>query len=159
VPSVSLGPVNVLLRGKSFYEPLPSADRSTRGGAGEVQTEVLAPGEGEVRSMVDMTKASGQTQSLRYLAEDILDDENIAPADRRAKWRAGFDGEEITEPQVVEVAEKALVAAGKPEAYAQLATDIHEMLRSELWECAALETLLGPEGDKATAKLEEDDEL
>jgi C4-dicarboxylate transporter DctM subunit len=158
VPSVSMGPVNVLLRGEEFYEPMPGADRSTHGGDG-AETKILAPGEGDVRSMVDITKVTEQSQSLCYLAEDIVGDEDIAPAERRAKYRAGFEGEEITEKPLVEAADKALAAAGKPEAYEQLQKDIREMLRSDLWECAALETLLGPDGDKAGAKPEKDSDL
>jgi hypothetical protein len=159
VPSVSMGPVNVLLREEPFYEPLPGAGGSTRGADGQLETKILQPGEGDVRSMVDITKVTEQSQSLCYLAEDIMSDEDIPPAERRTKYRAGFEGEEITEKPLVEAAEKALAAAGKPEAYEQLQKDIREMLRSDLWECAALQTLLGPDGDKAGAKTEKDSDL
>ena len=158
VPSVSLGPVNVLLRGEEFYEPLPGAESVAQGkaGADEIAETILEPGEGEVRSMVDMTKATEQAQSLCYLAEDVLDDDAIAPADRRTKWRAGFEGEDITEKGLVEVVDAALKKAGTTTAYDELQTTIREMLRNDQWSCQALQTLLGPDGDKAGAAPAED---
>lgn len=159
VPSISMGPVNVLLRGEAFYEPLPGDDDSTHagGGAGAVEAEILEPGEGKVRSMVDMTKATEQAQSLCYLAEDVLDDDAVAPADRRSKWRAGFESEDITEQGLVEVVDDALKKAGSKDAYDDLQKEIREMLRNEQWACEALGTLLGPEGDKPRAKADAED--
>ncbi len=148
VPSVSLGPVNVLLRDQPFYESLPDADGNKPGAsAGPVvgsSGEILKePGEGTVRTMVDITTVTNEMLNMCFLAEDVLGDEDVKPADRIAKWRAGFEDEEIVNPGVIELAERAMEQAGSKEAYVGLQKEVDAILKTG-WKCEALETLLGP---------------
>ncbi|MBV1862760.1 MAG: TRAP transporter large permease subunit [Nannocystaceae bacterium] len=149
VPSVSVGPVNVLLRDKPFYEPFPEAkavDPSVPGGgslAEAAATVKLPTEEGKVRTMVEITAISGQLESLCYAAEDVLDDDDIKPADRIQKWQDSFEDEDISSPDVLELAAHAIEKAGTPEAYQSLRKEVDAVLKND-WECEALGTLLGP---------------
>jgi hypothetical protein len=80
-----------------------------------------------------------------------MDDDKIKPADRRKAWRDAFEEDEIVEESVVGVADDALEIAGTPEAYEELRKAIDGRLKNN-WQCEALKTLLGPEGDKAIEK-------
>ncbi len=129
IPSVSMGPVNVLLRGKEFYEPLPEpgGGRKGAGGLSASGDPILEAGEGEVRSMQDITAMTEQTQSLCYLAEDVLDDE-AAPDKRVQAWLDEFEEEEINNPTVVEWAKAAAAKQGDPAAYTTLIKQVDDAL-------------------------------
>ena len=161
VPSVAMGPVNALLRGKDFYEPLPGSkaaeEKAAAVAAGAGDTKILQAGEGAVRSMGDITEVTQASQDMCYAAEDVLDDDDIKPEDRRKAWRDSFEDEEITEASVIAVADDALKVAGTPEAYIGLQKAIDGRLKNN-WQCKALETLLGPEGDKVIEKKEGEEE-
>lgn len=159
VPTVSLGVVNVLLRDKPMYESLPEAKPPGESGPaaslGDVASTVKLPTEeGKPRTMVEITVISGQLESLCYAAEDVLDEDDIKPEDRIKEWQNLFEEEEISSPDVLELAAHAVEKAGTPEAYATLRKEVDAVLKND-WECEALETLLGPA--KAAAKPEGED--
>ncbi len=153
IPTVSLGAVNVLLRDKPMYESLPEAKPASAGGPGGGALAVNAAdqglpsgdGEGKPRTMADITADSSQLLSLCFLAEDVLDDEDIAVDARVKAWRDGFEEEEVNNPGVIDIADRAMAKAGTPEAYDQLRKDVDAVLKTG-WECEALKTLLGPAG-------------
>ncbi len=161
VPSVAVGPVNVLLRDKPFYEPFPEAkpaDPSDPAGGGgalasAAATAKLPTEEGKPRTMAEITVITGQLESLCYAAEDVIDDDDIKPADRVQAWQDSFEEEDISSPDVLELAAHAVEKAGTPEAYATLRKEVDGVLKND-WECEALETLLGPAD--AGAKTEGD---
>lgn len=164
VPSVSVGPVNVLLRDKPFYEPFPEAKPQDPSGEGKAtasladaaSTAKLPTEEGKVRTMVEITAITGQLESLCYAAEDVLDDDDIKPEDRIKEWQGLFEEEEISSPDVLELAAHAVEKAGTPEAYANLRKEVDGVLKND-WECEALGTLLGPTETAAKPEGEEPD--
>jgi C4-dicarboxylate transporter DctM subunit len=145
VPTIAMGPVNAL-RGEDFYEPLPKA-RGAPGSSGSgvtaEQGDVLAPGEGEVRSMQDITAVTDGLLSLCMVAEEIVGQEDIEPADRVVAWEKEIAGEDITDKAVLALAKAAVAKAGTSQAYAELRTEASTLVKSE-WKCEALEKLLGP---------------
>jgi C4-dicarboxylate transporter, DctM subunit len=161
VPSISMGPVNVLLRGKPFVEDLPKMGddgKIVRSGAARTDgAEGKQPGEGDFRSMQDITAVTDQLLSLCFLAEDVLEDEDLDAAQRVEKWKKGLEGEDITEAAVRELADTAIAQAGTPEAYAGLRAEASKLLRLE-WKCPALETLLGPAAPPPPPEDEDEDE-
>ncbi len=167
VPTVSLGAVNVLLRGKPMYESLPDAQPvgaqggplggGPLAGGGAAQGLPSGDGDGKPRTMVDITADSTQLLTLCFIAEDVLDEEDIAPADRVKAWRDGFEEEDLTNPGVIDIADRAIEKAGTPEAYAQLRTEVDSVLNTG-WKCEALETILGPATPDGAGKPDEPDE-
>jgi C4-dicarboxylate transporter DctM subunit len=160
VPTVSLGPVNVLLRDKPMYEPLPEprpkSESASTASLGDVTATVKLPTEeGKPRTMVEITAISGQLESLCYAAEDVLDDEDIEAKDRIREWQNLFEEEEINSPDVLELAAHAIEKAGTPAAYEGLRKEVDAVLKNE-WECEALETLLGPVDAKPEGGDDED---
>lgn len=154
VPTVSLGAVNVLLRDKPMYEPLPEARPAGPGGGanggslGGREAEGLPSADDDKpRTMVDITADSGQLLSMCFIAEDVVADEDIKPADRVTTWRGLFEDEEVTNPGVIDIADRAIAKAGTPESYEQLRKDVDTVLDTG-WECEALKTILSPAGDK-----------
>ncbi len=165
VPSVSVGPVNVLLRDKPFYEPFPeaapvdpSAPSQSAGSLAEAAAVAKLPTEeGKPRTMVNITVITGQLQSLCYAAEDVLDADDVKPADRVKKWQDAFEDEGITSPDVLEMAGRAVEKAGTAEAYAGLRKEVDAVLKND-WQCEALGTLLGPAGGDGESEDENADE-
>lgn len=163
VPSVAVGPVNVLLRDKPFYEPFPDAkpaaspgeasDLGTLADAG--RTAKLPTEEGKPRTAGEISVITSQLVSLCFVAEDVLDDDDVKPADRVQAWKDLFEDEEINSPDVLELADRASAKAGTSEAYEGLRKEVAAVLKND-WECEALETLLGPA--EAPAKPEDDAE-
>ncbi len=155
VPTVSLGAVNVLLRDKPMYEPLPEARPASAGGdaagggtmGGREAEGLPSADDDKPRTMIDITADSGQLLSMCFVAEDVVADEDIQPADRVKKWRELFEDEEITNPGVIDIADRAIAKAGTPESYEQLRKDVDAVLDTG-WECEALKTILSPAGEK-----------
>jgi C4-dicarboxylate transporter, DctM subunit len=157
VPTIALGPVNTFLRDKPFYEPLPEDPRviAARGGARPAGDgpAIAKPGEEgkggkKVRSMQEMTEISGQVVSLCDVAEEVMDDDDVAPAERMAAWKDALVEEEITHPEVLQIAE---VVAGKQgdAAYAAAVEVAKELTANEAWSCDPLKALLGsPSGSE-----------
>lgn len=149
VPSVAVGPVNVLLRDKPFYSPFPEArpESETRPAgnslADAAATVKLTKEEGKPRTMAEITAISGQLEDLCYAAEDVIDDDGIKPEDRLEEWQALFEEENISSPDVLELAGRAIEKAGTVEAYEGLREEVDAVLKND-WKCEALETLLGP---------------
>lgn len=161
VPSVALGPVNVMLRDKPFYEPFP-ADAAEREAARATAAarpdapKILAPGEGKgekkVRSMQDMTA----TTEL-FTACDYADEVTAKPAGTRAAaWLEGLEDEGVADPRVLAMAEAAVAAAGTPKAFTELRAKAEALLEGP-WQCPALEPILA-EPPSATKKPVADDD-
>jgi len=163
VPTVSLGAVNVLLRDEPMYEALPEARTASDDQfkdptiAGNEAAGLPSGNEGKPRTMVDITADSEQLLSLCFLAEDVLDDDDIEPAKRVEAWRGGFEDEGITNPGVIEIAERALKVVGTAAAYDQVRKDVDAVLATG-WECEALETILGPADGAGEAQKAPDGE-
>ncbi len=149
VPTLSLGAVNVFLRDKPMYEGLPEAKpggtaskEDALAGLGDANEGLPSGDDDKPRTMVDITADTTQLVSLCFLAEDVVDDDDIKPEDRVKKWRDGFEDEDIDNPGVIDIADRAIEKAGTPEAYKQLQTEVDGVLKTG-WECEALETILG----------------
>ncbi|MCH9687842.1 MAG: TRAP transporter large permease [Deltaproteobacteria bacterium] len=150
VPSVSLGPVNVFLRDKDFYEPLPQIGEDgkvirpgAKGPGGG--PAIKKPGEGggadggkRVLSMQEMTEIGEQMYVLCDAAEVVMDDE-VPSAERVAKWRAELESEEVANPEVMKIVE--LVDGPTPEAYVKVTGAASELMKTD-WTCEALESML-----------------
>jgi len=166
VPSLALGPVNVLMRDKPFSTggEMPGSKPKP----GEVRADapvILAPGEGKgeqrVRPMAEMTAITTQLLDMCDLAEEINDEKPPLP-DRPQAWLDSFAGAGVKQPEIVELAKTAAAAAGSPAAYKDLARDATALLKSE-WECEPLEELLakkptGPNPPRKISKPEDEDE-
>lgn len=163
IPSVAVGPVNVLLRGKPFYEPLPEARELSKEDEGKsvasladaAATAKLPTEEGKPRTMAEITVISGQLDSLCFAAEDAIDGDGATPAARIKDWQGRFEEEGIKSPDVLALAAKAVEKAGTAAAYEDLQKEIQGVLKNE-WECEALETLLGPVDAKPEGGDDED---
>jgi C4-dicarboxylate transporter, DctM subunit len=156
VPSVALGPVNVLLRDEPFYEPLPQMGDDGRpprpGGAGGPGVDVKQAGEVNeqgvrVLSMEEMTEISEQMYSLCDAAETVVDAE-LPPGERVARWRKELQKEEITNAEVMKIV--AVVEQSGAQAYAKARTEASALMRTD-WSCGALETMLQGVGGEAKA--------
>ncbi len=154
VPSVSLGPVNVFLRGRDFYEPLPQMGEDgevVRPGAVAGNPDVNKPGEagasgeGRVLSMQEMTEITEQMFALCDVAEEIVDDE-VPAAERIAKWREGLEDEDVDNDEVLKVV--ALVDELGPAVYPKVTKAATELMKAD-WSCEALDTMLIAEGGGA----------
>lgn len=151
VPSVAVGPVNVLLRDKPFYEPFPDAQpTSQHGGADDLasmaeagKSAKLPTEEGKPRTAAEITIITNQLLNLCFAAEDVLDDDDVKPEDRIQAWQDLFEDEGINSPDVLELADHAIKKAGTPDAYEGLRKEVDAVLKND-WKCEALETLLGP---------------
>lgn len=163
VPTVSLGAVNVLLRDQPMYAALPDAaparpeeEQAAVPSLADANANAKLPTEeGKPRTMVEITALSGQLDSLCYAAEDVIDDDDVKPADRIKAWQDLFEEEDITSPDVLELAAHAIEKAGTPAAYEGLRKEVDAVLKNE-WECEALETLLGPVDAKPEGGDDED---
>jgi|GEM_PF-54860 len=168
VPSIAVGPVNVLLRDKPFYEPFPEAKPVTSTGdspeAGSLadagKTAKLPTEEGKPRTAGEISVITAQLVSLCFAAEDVIDDDDIKPEDRIQEWQSLFEDEDINSPDVLDLAARAAEKAGTKAAYEDLRKEVDAVLKND-WECEALETLLGPvdaepEGDGEDAEGEDD---
>ncbi|MCA9706841.1 MAG: TRAP transporter large permease [Myxococcales bacterium] len=151
VPSLSLGPVNVLLRDKPFYEALPQVDAQGQvvrpGKAGPAPNikkpgEQTADGEGRVLSMEEMTEIGEQMYVLCDAAETVVD-QALPPAERLPKWRAALEDEDVGNPEVAKIV--ALVDGVGPEVYPRVTKAASALMKTE-WTCEALETLLRDDG-------------
>jgi C4-dicarboxylate transporter, DctM subunit len=157
VPTLALGPVNALLRDEPFYEPFPTDEP-------EVDPEapvILKPGEGEgekrVRTSEEITRITTQFIVYCSLAEDIvaLDPE---PTDPVRLWLDGLPGAGVTEPEVLEIANKAAAATGTPKAYEILDTEKQKLSKGSFDElgCDDLKDMLTtskPPGPPGSAKM------
>jgi C4-dicarboxylate transporter DctM subunit len=156
VPSVALGPVNVLMRDKPFYEPLPDPDRKKRDGP-----KILEPGQGEgdkrVRTMQEITTLTEELYGICDVAEAVNKDAKLPPGAKAAKWRSEFGEAEIDDPTVLALADEAMKAAGTPAAYAKLREQATEILKDD-YECAALETMLAVPAGDAPPPVEDEEE-
>jgi hypothetical protein len=156
VPTLAVGPVNVLLRDEPFYEPLPQVGEDGRpirpGREGGPAVEVKKVGEvneqGErVLSPDEMTAIGAGITAMCDAAETVMDAE-LPPGERVARWRKELDKEEVTYPDVLAVV--AIVEAGGPQAYAKVEVEATKLMKTE-WTCEALEELLKAEGGEAKA--------
>jgi C4-dicarboxylate transporter, DctM subunit len=145
VPSIALGPVNVILRDKPFFADagMPGS-KPPPGTVREDMPVILKPGEGEgehkVRSMAEMTAITSQLLEICDLAEEVVDETPPLPNKPQA-WLDSFPGEGVTQPVVLEMANKAAAAAGTPTAYKDLEREATALLKSP-WECEPLQDLL-----------------
>lgn len=157
VPSLSVGPVNVLLRDEPFYEPLPQVDADgqvvrpeavARPGIPEVKKagEVGASGQ-RVLSMEEMSEIVTQMYVLCDAAETVMGEE-LPAAQRLPRWQEELEGEELTNPEVMKIV--ALVKTPGPDAYAQVSNAATALMKAE-WTCEALEGMLKAEGGDAEA--------
>jgi len=154
VPSISVGPVNVILRDEPFYEPLPQVDddgRPIRPGQGDrPAVEVKKAGEVNekgvrVLSMDEMNEITSQTLVLCDAAETVMDEE-LPAAERMARWRKELEKEEVAHAEVLKIV--AIVEAGGPRAYGAAKAAATTLMRAE-WECEALDAMLKPDGAKS----------
>jgi C4-dicarboxylate transporter, DctM subunit len=157
VPTLALGPVNALLRDEPFYEPFPTNEPEVDADA----PVILKPGEGEgetrVRTSEEITRITTQFIVYCSLAEDIvaLDPE---PADPVRLWLDGLPGAGVTEPEVLEIANKAAAATGTPKAYEILDTEKQKLSKGSFDElgCDDLKDMLTtakPPGPPGSAKM------
>lgn len=144
VPSIAMGPVNVILRNKPFYEPLPT------GNAGEPQKradlpEIKKPGEGEGETRVlsmqemtnsDMTEVPEQALTVCEIAENLDDD----VPDPLTAWLAGVEKQEM-HPAIMGPVKKAVAAAGTPNAFKDLTAEMSVLMNQD-WDCEDLEPIL-----------------
>jgi C4-dicarboxylate transporter, DctM subunit len=141
VPSIAMGPVNVILRGKPFYEPLPTGDPAERPKRADAPN-ILKPGEGtgekRVLSMQEMTEISEQALILCDVAENVVDAE---PPDPVKSWLDGIARQGAVHEAVVGPAKKAAAAAGTPAAFKDLAVSMKELLKQD-FDCEELEEIL-----------------
>lgn len=162
VPSLALGPVNVLLRNKPFFEGAEMPGSKPPPGPRPDAPVILAPGEGEgeqrVRSMAEMTAVTTQLLDMCDLAEEVNDETPPLP-DRPTAWLDSFAGAGVKDPEIVDMAKKAAAAAGSPAAYKELAAAASKLLKSE-WECEPLEELLAkkPTGPNPPRKIGKPDD-
>ena len=141
VPSLALGPVNVIMRKKPFYEPFPTAKPEAPTKRADMP-EILKPGEGEgtkrVLSIQEMSEIGEQAFILCEVADTVSEDE---PADPIKAWLAGIERQGATHEYVLAPARKAAAAAGSPAAFKLLATEMSTLLKQD-WECESLEAIL-----------------
>jgi hypothetical protein len=141
VPTIAMGPVNVILRGKPFYEPLPTGDPAERPKRADAPN-ILKPGEGtgekRVLSMQEMTEISEQALILCDVAENVVDAE---PPDPVKSWLDGIARQGAVHEAVVGPAKKAAAAAGTPAAFKDLAAAMKELLKQD-FDCEELEEIL-----------------
>jgi C4-dicarboxylate transporter, DctM subunit len=151
VPSVAMGPVNVILRGEPFYEPLPQVGDDGR---------VIQPGQGDrpvvevkkagevneqgvrVLSMEEMTEISEQMYVLCDAAETVVDAE-LPAAERVPRWKKELAKETVTNAEVMKIV--GVIETGGPQAYAKAKAEANALMKAE-WSCEALETMLKGEG-------------
>jgi C4-dicarboxylate transporter DctM subunit len=157
VPSIAMGPVNVLLRDKPFYEPLPQDPREAakERAANPDAPKVAKAGEvgktgRKVRSMQEMTEISGAMLVLCDSAEEILDDEDVAAADRMTAYRALLVDEEVAHEEVLALAEVVETKTGAA-GYEELLGLARELAANEAWECEPIARLMGADGAPADA--------
>lgn len=157
VPTLSVGPVNVLLRDEPFYEPLPEVDEqgkvvrpeAARPGMPEIKKvgEVGASGQ-RVLSMEEMSEIGEQMFVLCDAAETVVD-EGLPPEQRVARWRKALEEEDVANAEVLKVV--ALVKAPGPEVYAEVTKAASALMKTE-WSCEALQTMLTAEGGGKAAE-------
>ncbi|MBC8068237.1 MAG: TRAP transporter large permease [Deltaproteobacteria bacterium] len=165
VPSIALGPVNVILRDKPFMEGGGMPGSEPPPGPREDMPVILKPGEGageqKVLSMAEMTAITSQLLAICDLAEEVVDETPALP-NRPQAWLADFAGEGITQPIVLEMAKKAAAAAGTPDAFKDLEREATALLKSP-WECEPLQELLatkptGPNPPRNLGKPDDDED-
>lgn len=158
VPTLSLGPVNVLLRDEPFYEPLPQLSddgRVVRPGAGgpapniKMPGDPVAEGETKVLSMAEMTEIGEQMFALCDAADTVVSDE-LPPGERIAAWRKELESEDVANPEVMKIVE--LVDGMGPEVYPRVIEAGTALMRTP-WECEELEQMLQA-GDPEEGKSE-----
>ena len=168
VPSISMGPVNVFLRDKPFYEPLPEDPRvaAAKRAADPNAPKVAKAGEvgktgRKVRSMQEMTEISGQMLTLCDSVEEIVDDEDIAVADRMKAFRTLLEEEDVTHEEVQALVTLIESKTGKA-GYDEVLTAARELAANETWTCEGpyLQQLMGAGGEAAgdDGADEDDDE-
>lgn len=160
VPTISLGPVNVLLRDEPFYEPFPESPAPGQAvGAGRPGTPGGAAVESDETTKKALAKTTNTVQFLDVcdLAGEVMEDESI-PADKKVQaWLDGFEGAFIDDAGVVDAAKQAAAAAGTPEAYEKIRKIASDALMSK-WECKPLEAMLSGKSSAASASDEDADE-
>ncbi|MFO0635464.1 MAG: TRAP transporter large permease [Nannocystaceae bacterium] len=151
VPTVAMGPVNVILRNEPFYEPLP-LDRGAAGREGAAvrpdMPVVLAPGEGEgetrVKSMRELTGTNEQINeqllAMCDAAEDVMS-KTPPPADPIKAWLDALPGEGVDNVTVLELAKDAAAHAGTKAAFEELDRTVEARLKTA-WECDDLQAML-----------------
>jgi len=153
IPSIAMGPVNVILRDKPFYEPLPTGKAVDAEKRADLP-DIKKPGEGEGETRVlsmqemtnkDMSEVPEQVLTVCEIAENVDSD---AP-DPLAAWLAGVEKQEMHEA-VVGPVRKAVAAAGSATAFKDLTAEMSALLKAD-WECEDLEEILakkpaGPAG-------------
>lgn len=154
VPSIALGPVNVMLRGKPFYEPFPTGVRRDGGEEGDALAEgpevplQLAPVGGEetkrVKSMRELSgnleQVNGQLLALCDAAESVAEGKP-KPASPLQAWLDALPGEGVDAEAVLGLARDAAAAAGTPAAFEDLDRVVETNLKTK-WECDALQEML-----------------
>ena len=148
VPTLSVGAVNVILRGEPFYEPLPQVDEDGRvvveaGQGDRPVVEVKKAGEVNdkgvrVLSMEEMTAISEQMYVLCDAAETVVG-AALPAVERVPAWKKELAKEAVANVEVLAIV--ALLEAGGPQAYAKAKTEATALMRAE-WTCEALETML-----------------
>ena len=152
IPSIAMGPVNVILRDKPFYERFPTGDPEAP--RRDDMPAILAPGEGDgetkVLSMQEMTEISEQALILCDVAENVVEAEKPDPVQA---WLDGIARQGATNAAVLEPAKKAAAAAGSPQAYKELAAAMKGVLEQD-FECEELEEILAKKPGAAAAATE-----
>ena len=158
VPTVAMGPVNLLLRDEPFYEPLPEVGVGTQ--AGGLGGNAGGPGQGagnsgegrEVgRSMAEMNEVSEKYAEDLYIlcevAQTVVDAE-LPAGERPARWKSEVESEDVSNAQVLELAAMVETGMGDPGVYPRLVARASELIGAK-WTCEALEQLLSSGGAAA----------
>jgi hypothetical protein len=148
-----MGPVNVILRNKPFYEPLPTGkagEPPKRAGMPEIKKAGEGEGEERVLSMREMTDEDAtavaeQALTVCEVAEAIDSD----AADPLKEWLTGVEQRDMHEA-VLGPVRKAVAAAGSPNAFKDLTAEMGALLKQD-WECEDLEPILAKKPGGAAA--------
>ncbi len=142
VPSIALGPVNVVLRGKPFYEPFPTGTPEARTRPDLANN--LGPGESgdgkRVLSMAEMDDLSQVPEQVLILCDAAAEVLDAEPADLRAALLARMQKAGVTHTAVVEPVQRALTA-GTPAAFKELAETMKGLTKSK-FDCEELEEIV-----------------
>lgn len=154
VPTLSLGPVNVFLRDKPFYQGLPTVDEDgniVRPGqkkgpkiakAGEVSKTTGK----KVRTMQEMNEITGQINLACDVALDLEGD--AGPDDWLPRFKEAITDGGVTNEEVLEIL--APILEEQPNAWAEFQTRATAVLKKP-YDCPELETFVTG-GDDAAAE-------
>jgi C4-dicarboxylate transporter DctM subunit len=141
VPSIAMGPVNVILREKGFYEPLPGSKPAVEG------PQIARPGEtgADGKRVMSMQEMAG-TESVEIaegaliaceVAQDVYDAEPPKPLD---EWLARMQKRGL-HARIVDPAKAAVAAAGTPAAFEGFAAEM-KTLTKQKFDCEELAEML-----------------